>query len=87
MQIGDLLFVRTCSACPEQYDVYDPNDHLVGYVRLRWGSLYCSYPDVDGEIIYEAAVGDGWTGCFQSEEQRHEHLRNIAECISNRLKF
>ena len=87
MKIDDLLFIRTCSACPEQYDVYDPNNRLVGYVRLRWGLLYCSYPDVDGEIIYEAEVGDGWTGSFQSDEQRYEHLRNIAECILNKLKF
>lgn len=29
-------FVRTCIACPEQYDIYD-GDELVAYFRYRWG--------------------------------------------------
>lgn len=31
-------FVKTCRACPEQYDVYDVN-LKVAYVRMRWGLL------------------------------------------------
>ena len=79
--INDLDFVQTSAACPEQYDVFDIENQIVGYVRLRWGGLTCEYPDCGGELIYEASIGDGWTGCFKSEEQRQEHLRNIADAI------
>lgn len=43
--IAGLLFKLTCSACPEQYDVFD-GDKKIGYVRLRHGSL-----SVDNEVI------------------------------------
>ena len=31
MEIKGLNFVRTCDACPEQYDVYDKNNNIVKY--------------------------------------------------------
>lgn len=31
--------VQTSIACPEQYDIYDADDELVGYVRLRHGKF------------------------------------------------
>lgn len=83
--IGDLDFVQTCAACPEQYDVFDETGTIVGYIRLRWGGLTCEYPDCGGELIYSANVGDGWSGCFESEEQRQEHLGNIAEAILDHI--
>ena len=33
--IKNLKFVKTCDACPEQYDVYQ-GDKKVAYIRLRW---------------------------------------------------
>lgn len=85
MIIKGLNFKCTCSACPEQYDVFDNNENIVGYVRLRWGGLTCEYPDVGGKLIYEASVGDGWCGSFESKEQRLEHLSNIADRILEKI--
>ena len=81
MQIGNYNFVQTCSCSPEQYDVFDKDHNQVCYVRLRWGSLYAQCPDVGGTDIYEASIGDGWTGCFESDDQRMSHLRKIAKRI------
>lgn len=79
--IDGLKFEMTCSGCPEQYDVWD-NSKICAYVRLRWGCLRAYYPDVGGECIYSAEIGDGaWTGCFESEEQRMEHLTKIAKIV------
>lgn len=51
---------QTCAACPEQYDCFDKNHNLVGYLRLRHGYFYAKYPDVSGKLVYEANTkGDG----------------------------
>lgn len=85
MNIKGLYFYLTCSACPEQYDVEDSNGNLVSYVRLRWGHLYCDYPYIDGETIYTADISDGFTGCFESDEQGMKHLNNIADKILEKI--
>lgn len=86
MYIKGLNFKCTCDACPEQYDVFDNNEKIVGYVRLRWGSLTCEYPDVGGIDIYYADIGDGFTGSFKDNHQRIEHLNNIADAILKKIK-
>ena len=86
MIIKGLNFKCTCYACPEQYDVFDSNGKMVGYVRLRWGGLSCAYPDVGGEIISYDSIGDGFTGSFESEEQRMIHLNNIADKILEKIR-
>lgn len=49
----------TCSACPEQYDVFR-NNRRVGYLRLRHGVFRADVPDCGGETVYEAyPLGDG----------------------------
>lgn len=85
MRIKGLYFCKTCGACPEQYDVYDDHENIVGYVRLRWGGLTCEYPDVGGKLIYEASVGDGWCGKFENENQRLRYLNNIADRILEKI--
>lgn len=85
MNIKGLNFKCTCSVCPEQYDVFDNNENIVGYVRLRWGYLRCDYPDVGGEVIYEADIGDGFCGEFENGEQRMKHLNNIADKIIKKI--
>ena len=85
MIIKGLRFDKTCEACPEQYDV-EYNGKQVGYIRLRFGGLTVEYPDVGGEIIYEASIGDGWCGEFESEEQREYHLNKIADRILEKIK-
>lgn len=42
-----LKFVKTCSACPEQYDVFDSDGNEVGYVRLRHGFFRVASADRD----------------------------------------
>lgn len=83
MDIKGLNFIRTCDACPEQYDVYDKNKNLVGYVRLRHGYLYAEYPDVGGEMVYEAyPEGDG---IFKNDDERKYHLNKIAKCLLEKM--
>lgn len=85
MKINDLVFEGTCTACPEQYDVYDDAGDMVAYVRLRHGQLTCECPDVGGELVCQFSIGDRWTGGFESEEQRNLHLTEIA-CAINKWR-
>lgn len=72
--------VKTCSACPEQYDAYYKGAPA-GYLRLRWGHFDVTCPGVVGDTVYEAEVGDGaWTGAFL-EEEREGHLKAACEAI------
>lgn len=58
--------VRTCFACPEQYDVM-VGDEQVAYLRLRHGHFTARVPDVGGEIVYEChPEGDG---LFEDDER------------------
>ena len=81
-EIKGLRFKKTCSGCPEQYDVFDSNDEQVAYIRLRWGCLTAECPDVGGNLVYEADVGDGFTGSFRSENERRMHIYRIAAAIT-----
>ena len=87
--INGYEFVLTCSACPEQYDVYK-NGEYVAYVRLRYGMLTVT-PTKNGEIdwdaenIYEKQWHDRWLGNFP-EKERKPLMYNIAKTIDERLK-
>ena len=84
MKIKGLDFYKTCTACPEQYDVmYD--DQPAGYVRLRYGGLRVDYPECMDETIYTANVGGEWTGSFESDEQRQYYLNIIADKIWGKI--
>lgn len=77
--LGRYKFVRTCLACPEQYDVFH-GDEQVAYVRLRYGRLYASVPDVGGVEIYIAyPKGDG---IFSDDEERSYHLNKIVKALN-----
>jgi hypothetical protein len=66
--------VQTCSACPEQYDVF-AEDKQVGYLRLRHGGFRASVPDYDGETVYSAdPEGDG---AFMP----YERVRYLTEAV------
>lgn len=81
IEIQGLTFRLTCWACPEQYDVFLPSGKQIGYVRLRHGGLRASCPDYGGDEVYWCNFDDGWKGLFDSDEERQEHLKKIAEAI------
>jgi hypothetical protein len=80
-----IFLKRTCFACPEQYDAFDgEGGPQVGYLRLRHGHFYVSFPGVGGEIIYEANPhGDG---IFEDNE-RDYYLKFAVDAIEKRIKF
>jgi hypothetical protein len=80
MKIKGYDFKLTCSACPEQYDVFDSNGTQVAYVHLRWGGLYASCPDCGGETVYSVDLDHNY-GSFDSDEERMRHLNAIADAI------
>lgn len=85
-EINGLTFVLTCAACPEQYDVFDKDGNMVGYVRLRWGALTCECPDCGGDLVYETDIGGGWAGCFEDDSQRECILHDVADAILRGIK-
>lgn len=76
---GYKLFL-TCFACPEQYDVFDPDGIQIAYIRLRHGKLTVECPDVGGDLVYNANTkGDG---VFAKEERMYFLYKSI-EAIQN----
>ena len=88
--ICGLRFAITCGSCPEQYDVFKDGVQ-VGYVHLRGGDLYASFPDSgrESEVIYSHHF-DGeenqWKGDFESDEERARYIVAIANAINERLE-
>jgi len=81
MKKEDIKLVRTCVACPEQYDAF-MNGQQVGYLRLRHGCFRVECPNYGGETIYEAEPkGDG---IFEDYE-RDFYLEKAKEAIFNKL--
>ncbi|NDD52705.1 hypothetical protein EBZ39_02295 [bacterium] len=58
--IDGYKLVCTCSACPEQYDVFNDNNKLVGYLRLRHGQFRADCPDVGGTTVYSSRPRKPW---------------------------
>ena len=72
-----LELVKTCMACPEQYDVFKDGKQ-VAYYRLRHGEFMVDIPDCGGETIYESEPsGDG---IFDSDE-RLNHLTKAMRAV------
>lgn len=68
----------TCSACPEQYNVYDETGKQVAYYRLRHGYFQVTVPGVFGELVYSAnPKGDG---IFDPEE-RDYYLKEAERAV------
>jgi hypothetical protein len=75
--------VKTCGACPEQYDVFLGTEQ-VGYLRLRHGYFRADYPGCGHETVYEAHTrGDG---CFNDDEERDLHLTRAIEAIDKKVR-
>jgi hypothetical protein len=65
--IDGLRLVRTCAACPEQYDVFE-GETQVAYLRLRHGRFRADVPDCGGDTVYSTEDCKGG-GNFASEER------------------
>lgn len=63
--------ICTCSACPEQYEVFDEKTgKQVAYLRLRHGWFRADVPECGGETVYESHPnGDG---IFDDDERMAE---------------
>lgn len=78
MKFEEFEFVKTCDACPEQYDVFK-GDVEIGWVRLRYGSLSAHYM---GRVIYAHYFDDEYKGEFSSDDEREHFLEVIAKEIA-----
>lgn len=77
-----LVFILTCPACPEQYDVQSvPDGTQLGYIRFRMGKFKVVCPDVGGEVILQKLFPEPFQGCFYSEQERQDSLQEAAEAI------
>jgi hypothetical protein len=77
--------VLTCAAFPEQYEVRDDQDKVMGYLRLRHSYFYAAYVLPDGECeepyAYEAEPqGDGWF----LDEERGVYLTAAVQALHDR---
>lgn len=77
----EFQLVMTCSACPEQYDVFFRGEK-VGYMRLRHGYFRVECPK--DEVIYGSAP-NGADGTFRDKEQRVAFLTIGCEAIKDKL--
>lgn len=75
-RIGDYRLVQTCSACPEQYDVYDiVSGEECGYMRLRNSRFRVTDPTLDiGYYTIRIGHPDEMNGCFEDDVQRRHYL-------------
>jgi len=80
-----MVLVKTCDACPEQYDVFHKKE-LVGYLRLRYGYFSASFPNSSGKEVYKSPIGDSLTGEFTNEKERKFHLKAAKKAIKKELK-
>lgn len=83
-EIGGLVFERTCTWAPEQYDVRS-GDRVVAYVRLRWGALTVEMPGPCDELVYVRHFDDRYQGAFPDEPVRTYYLQVIARVVDSRL--
>ena len=81
----ELIFKRTCYACPEQYDVTFENGRQIAYIRLRFGQFRVDYPDVGGEIIFQYYFDDDMKGTFKDDEERMKFLGYARDAIEKKL--
>lgn len=66
MQIMINKIIKTCGACPAQWDMWD-FEGVYYYVRYRWGVLRIDSPH--GKIVFRATIDEsGWDGVMSFEE-------------------
>ena len=82
MKPENLKLIETCWACPEQYDVLDPDGDIVGYLRLRHGRFTAHLDDAAGPVVFEGCPnGDGRF----DDEERDRYTNQALKAIAARL--
>lgn len=81
--ISGYRLICTCSACPEQYDVFDDSTGLqVAYFRLRHGYFRADLYEAGGPEVYsENTIGDG----MFTDNERLEQLKNAVNAVKEAL--
>ena len=64
LHIAGYDFVRTCTAAPEQYDVYKDGEYFL-YFRVRYGH-FTVQTDCLGEYVYSSYIR-GWENFLDDE--------------------
>jgi hypothetical protein len=71
----------TCSACPEQYEVFNSVGEQVGYLRLRNSWFRADYPVCGGATVYSVQTkGDG----IFDDNERETQLRHAIAALQAR---
>ena len=84
MNILNYELHMTCSACPEQYDVYKGKEQ-VGYIRLRHGQFRVDYSVCGGKTLLIAHPESD--GIFETDVERRFYLEKAVRAIhAERIK-
>ena len=83
IKLSEIKLVKTCSACPEQYDAFY-EDHQVGYLRVRHGKFRVDFGFCGGDTIYYTDDIEG-DGCFEYEE-REFYLEEAKKAIIEHIE-
>ncbi len=75
--LGKLKLVRTCTACPEQYDAYLHDGLAIGYLRLRHGHFTVDYLPTGEEVYTACPQGDG----LFTPDERHHYLNEACKAL------
>ena len=80
-----VYFLRTCPACPEEYDIYTDSGKQIAYMRLRWGTLRLETPSHQGKLIYIDKFEDSMKGAFDNQEERDFYLGVAVDTLMEEL--
>ncbi|KRA41681.1 hypothetical protein [Devosia sp. Root635] len=81
LSVSGLRMERTCSAAPEQYEIFRGDD-AAGYIRVRWSRFTVDYPSAGDEILFDGST-DGFAAFTDSE--RDSYLLMAIDLILSRL--
>lgn len=84
--MSETRLVRTCSACPEQYDLL-VGDTKIAYFRLRGGLFTVAVPWVAGiEVYVKHWPDDPFKGEFDTDRERFNELRAGLRAVSRYMR-
>jgi hypothetical protein len=85
-EFPDIDLVKTCDACPEQYDVFR-SGRTIGYLRLRHGYFRAEYGGPGGPEVYGTHTeGDGIFEPFERDEHLSKAVLALIEYDDNKEK-